>query len=145
MFFEFWVSDRSCCNLSGLDRKAKSIEGIPRATSAAWDQPGKDTVSIGSTNCKERIKRIDLHAQLSSRAPSASMKYQWTLAKRPNAVPQSSSPGTVALTGPPPINIDFRNDAIGGSASNALFCQSVFTYPVPMHSLSRNPKTFRSM
>jgi hypothetical protein len=24
------------------------------------------------------------------------------------------------LTGPPPINIDFRNDAIGGSASNAL-------------------------
>ena len=27
---------------------------------------------------------------------------------------------TVALTGPPPINIDFTNDAIGGSASNAL-------------------------
>lgn len=26
---------------------------------------------------------------------------------------------TAALTGPPPINIDFRNDAIGGSASNA--------------------------
>ena len=29
---------------------------------------------------------------------------------------------TAALTGPPPINIDFRKDAIGGSASNALFC-----------------------
>ncbi len=28
------------------------------------------------------------------------------------------------LTGPPPINVDFRNDAIGGSASNALFCCS---------------------
>ena len=28
---------------------------------------------------------------------------------------------TSALTGPPPTNIDFRNDAIGGSASNALF------------------------
>jgi hypothetical protein len=26
----------------------------------------------------------------------------------------------MALTGPPPININFRNDAIGGSASNAL-------------------------
>jgi hypothetical protein len=24
------------------------------------------------------------------------------------------------LTGPPPININFTNDAIGGSASNAL-------------------------
>ena len=28
---------------------------------------------------------------------------------------------TLALTGPPPINIDFMNDTIGGSASNALF------------------------
>ncbi|TWT87794.1 hypothetical protein Pla52n_69880 [Stieleria varia] len=28
---------------------------------------------------------------------------------------------TLALTGPPPINIDFKNDATGGSASNALF------------------------
>ncbi|TWU08585.1 hypothetical protein Poly21_55540 [Allorhodopirellula heiligendammensis] len=27
---------------------------------------------------------------------------------------------TMVLTGPPPINIDFGNDAIGGSASNAL-------------------------
>lgn len=27
---------------------------------------------------------------------------------------------TVALKGPPPINIDIRNDAVGGSASNAL-------------------------
>ena len=35
----------------------------------------------------------------------------------------SSSDRTTALTGPPPINIDFRNDAIGGSASNALLCQ----------------------
>jgi hypothetical protein len=26
-----------------------------------------------------------------------------------------------ALTGPPPINIDVKNDAIGGSASNELF------------------------
>jgi hypothetical protein len=25
----------------------------------------------------------------------------------------------MALTGPPPTNIDLRNDAIGGSASNA--------------------------
>jgi hypothetical protein len=29
----------------------------------------------------------------------------------------------MALTGPPPINIDFKNDAIGGSVSNALFCR----------------------
>ncbi len=35
----------------------------------------------------------------------------------------SLCPRTMALTGPPPINIDFRNDAIGGSASNALFCR----------------------
>jgi hypothetical protein len=28
---------------------------------------------------------------------------------------------TFALTGPPPINNDITNDAIGGSASNALF------------------------
>ena len=28
---------------------------------------------------------------------------------------------TLALTGPPPINIDYTNDATGGSASNALF------------------------
>ena len=27
---------------------------------------------------------------------------------------------TMAVTGPPPINIDFTNDAIGGSASNPL-------------------------
>jgi hypothetical protein len=29
------------------------------------------------------------------------------------------------LTGPPPINIDFGNDATGGSASNALFVHSL--------------------
>jgi hypothetical protein len=27
----------------------------------------------------------------------------------------------MALTGPPPIDLDFRGDEIGGSASNALF------------------------
>lgn len=27
---------------------------------------------------------------------------------------------TTALTGPPPTNMEFRNDAIGGSESNAL-------------------------
>ncbi len=32
---------------------------------------------------------------------------------------------TVALTGPPPINMDLRNDAIGGSASNALLCTAL--------------------
>ena len=30
---------------------------------------------------------------------------------------------TLALTGPQPINIDLRNDAIGGSASNALLSE----------------------
>jgi hypothetical protein len=29
---------------------------------------------------------------------------------------------TVPLTGPPPVSFDFRNEAIGGSASNALLC-----------------------
>ncbi|XZE53569.1 hypothetical protein SH139x_005323 [Planctomycetaceae bacterium SH139] len=32
-------------------------------------------------------------------------------------------PGTTALTGPPQINIDFKTDAIGGSASNAWFAE----------------------
>ena len=31
----------------------------------------------------------------------------------------------VALTGPPPINNNLRDDAIGGSASNALLCRTV--------------------
>ena len=31
---------------------------------------------------------------------------------------------TAAVTGPTPINIDFMNDAIGGSASNALLSAS---------------------
>jgi hypothetical protein len=33
---------------------------------------------------------------------------------------QNRSGMTTALTGPPPINIDLRNDAVGSSASNAL-------------------------
>ena len=36
---------------------------------------------------------------------------------------------TAALTGPPPINIDFTNDATGGSASNALFCDLTRLFP----------------
>ena len=35
---------------------------------------------------------------------------------------------TGALTGPPPTNIDFKNDAFGGSASNALLSAGLGSY-----------------
>jgi hypothetical protein len=38
---------------------------------------------------------------------------------------------TTALTGPPPINIDFRNDEIGGSASNALLSPDLWGDVLP--------------
>ena len=41
--------------------------------------------------------------------------------KNKTPLPRSGLVQRPALTGPPPINIDFRNDATGGSASNALF------------------------
>jgi hypothetical protein len=50
---------------------------------------------------------------------------------------------TPALTGPPPINIDLRNDANGGSASNALFCHHTrqISYPIEVASLMSNGST----
>lgn len=40
---------------------------------------------------------------------------------------------TIALTGPPPINFDFRNNEIGGSASNALFCLLCHVFAKMVH------------
>jgi hypothetical protein len=39
----------------------------------------------------------------------------------------------LALTGPPPINIDFTNDAIGGSTSNRFI--------LPFCDINRDAKT----